>query len=347
MSSGVIPAPEGQAGYSAALGGVAIAPRPDRLLIRVSGRAPAAMLSGMLTQRTPEPPVPLEDGIWRGAALYSAVLTPKGRMITDLRILAESGPEQSFLLELPAAGASPLHDHLTRSLPPRLARAAPWDTGGVLTLLGPGAPDWLVREALGLRADPPALELLPEGGYLRVGEGAGALVVARSAEYSVPAWDVLADRGALEVLRGRARETGVVEALPEVLLTLRLEAGRLQFGVEMDADTIPTEAGINARAIDGTKGCYTGQEVIVRIRDRGHVNRHLRRLEFEGDALPAPGTPLVRADGKTVGEVRSAALSPRQGAIGLGWVRREVEVPGELRVEAVDGAPVRILPLPE
>ena len=68
-------------------------------------------------------------------------------------------------------------------------------------------------------------------------------------------------------------------------------AGRPRFGRELTEDVIPLEAGLLDRAIDQEKGCYTGQEVIVRILHRGHVNRHLRRLEFSGQA-PAPGTEL-------------------------------------------------------
>jgi folate-binding protein YgfZ len=96
----------------------------------------------------------------------------------------------------------------------------------------------------------------------------------------------------------------------------------------MDADTIPTEAGIDDRAIDHTKGCYTGQEVIVRIRDRGHVNRQLHRLELGDVPTPAAGTELLAADGsaKTVGRVTSAVQSPKHGGVlALAYVARGVD----------------------
>ena len=112
--------------------------------------------------------------------------------------------------------------------------------------------------------------------------------------------------------------------------TLRVEAGRPAYGVDMDEDTIPVEAGIHERAIDYAKGCYTGQEVIVRIRDRGHVNRYA--------PAPAPGRRGAASEGRgavrgrssrgarPVGVVTSAVRSPKHGeTLALGYVKRGVE----------------------
>ena len=96
----------------------------------------------------------------------------------------------------------------------------------------------------------------------------------------------------------------------------------------MDEGTIPVEAGIDDRAIDHGKGCYTGQEIIVRIRDRGHVNRHLRSLDLGDVPTPASGTELFAPDGtgKSVGRITSAVQSPKNGGvIALAYVRRGVE----------------------
>jgi folate-binding protein YgfZ len=123
--------------------------------------------------------------------------------------------------------------------------------------------------------------------------------------------------------------------------TLRVEAGRPAFGSDMDADTLPPEAGIDRRAIDHTKGCYTGQEVIVRIRDRGHVNRQLRRLELGDVPTPVEGSELLAADGsgKVVGRITSAVQSPRyRGVLALAYVARGVE-----RV-LLDGREVNVAP---
>lgn len=110
--------------------------------------------------------------------------------------------------------------------------------------------------------------------------------------------------------------------------TLRIEAGRPVFGSDMDERTIPPEAGIVERAIDQQKGCYTGQEVIVRIRDRGHVNRQLRRLELGDVAAPPSGSELhdIDGSGKVLGEITSVAQSPAfGGVVAMAYVRRGAE----------------------
>ena len=101
----------------------------------------------------------------------------------------------------------------------------------------------------------------------------------------------------------------------------------------MDSDTIPVEAGIHERAIDYKKGCYTGQEVIVRIRDRGHVNRHLRQLMLGDVPAPRSGAELyAEGSDQPVGHVTSAVESARFGqTVALGYVRRGVEGAVRLR----------------
>ena len=126
--------------------------------------------------------------------------------------------------------------------------------------------------------------------------------------------------------------------------TLRVEAGRPVFGLDMDDGTLPPEAGIVERAIDQTKGCYTGQEIIVRIRDRGHVNKALRRLELGDVPAPARGTELLAPDGsgKVVGEIRSAVQSPRfGGTIALAYIRRGVAqvLLNDIVISVPDGFP--------
>jgi folate-binding protein YgfZ len=118
----------------------------------------------------------------------------------------------------------------------------------------------------------------------------------------------------------------------EVLETLRIEAGTPRFGVDVDATVLLPEIPF-ASLLSHSKGCYPGQEVVVRIRDRGHVNRLLRGLVVEGDALPARGAE-VSAGGAVIGHVTSATRSPGLGrAIALAFVRRQ---------HAEAGAPVTV-----
>lgn len=319
-----------QAEYLAATGGVAVFDRSHRGRLTVSGKAPAQMLSGVLTGVIPGGPETIEDEVRGGIATYHAVLTPKGRMITDLDALLlgeEEGP--GFLLDVPVAGYVGLVDHLKKSLPPRLARVTDVSDGwAAITIVGPGGAAALSKLALGMRVDPEWLSGATEGQWRRVGTADDALVVVRTGDVWPPAWTVYGPTPAVAALwRALVRE-GALPAGLGVWSTLRVEAGRPVFGTDMDESTIPPEAGIVDRAIDQTKGCYTGQEVIVRIRDRGHVNRHLRRLDLGDIPAPSKGAELLAPDGsgKIVGHLTSVVQSPRTGGVlALAYVRRGVD----------------------
>jgi folate-binding protein YgfZ len=118
------------------------------------------------------------------------------------------------------------------------------------------------------------------------------------------------------------------------LNTLRLEARAPWFPADFSNTVIPHEAALEDTHISFTKGCYTGQEIVERVRSRGHVNRKRVNLRFSAANPPTPGTKL-RADGADVGAITSAAFSPASGvAIGMGYARREHNAPGSvLQVE--------------
>lgn len=134
---------------------------------------------------------------------------------------------------------------------------------------------------------------------------------------------------------------GAVEGDAALLELLRVEAGTPWLGRELDETVLPAEARLE-RAVSTTKGCYTGQEVVARLRTRGRVNHLLVGLRPASGDAPAAGTEL-RADGRRVGEVTSAVRSPRFGPIALGFVRAECAEPGtglaweagRVRVEAL------------
>jgi folate-binding protein YgfZ len=140
---------------------------------------------------------------------------------------------------------------------------------------------------------------------------------------------------------------------------LRIESGRPVFPADLNADTIPLEAGIEDRAISQSKGCYVGQEVIIRIlhRGQGRVARRLVGLAFEtGETPPGPGTPLTsRTDGDgdeaEVGAITSSGFSHTLNrGIALAYVKRELAKPGtKLLAGGVVGQhrlPVEVSPRP-
>jgi folate-binding protein YgfZ len=113
----------------------------------------------------------------------------------------------------------------------------------------------------------------------------------------------------------------------EAYESLRIEAGTPRFGHDVDESVLLPEIPFES-LLSHTKGCYPGQEVVVRIRDRGHVNRMLRGLVLEGNPVPAVGAEVV-ADDATIGKVTSAAWSfGLSRPIALAFVRRQHAEPG-------------------
>ena len=330
--------------YQAAADRCGVARRTDRVLLRVSGRAPMRMLHGILTNRVPGPPTVADDppGMLAGEGVYGAVLTAKGRMVADQKTLWLGASEAEGVgLDVSAAGHGAALAHFARFLPPRMARVE--DLAGRAALLTAVGPEARATVAGAFGAVPESGFALMDGGPL-----AGGVLIARGLE-QVASWDVwVGAEGAARAGR-RLVEHGAALVGPEVWETLRVEAGFPRFGVDMDEKTIPVEAGLVDRAFDHEKGCYTGQEVIVRIRHRGRVNWRLRWLRF-GCATVAPGDRLfMRGAEKACGRVTSAARSLRFGeVVGLGYVRREVDPPAVLSLGSGEGPPVQVeTPAPE
>ena len=224
--------------------------------------------------------------------VYSGFLTPKGKLIGDARIIRRANNE--VWVEADTAALENLEANFKKTVPPLFARAERMSDVRVIGVYGPRSGDVELASELKLATS-------------YTGE---------------PGFDFL--------VRGDA----VLPELPrltfEELETLRIQAGVPRWGAELTEEVIPLEAGLRHATISETKGCYTGQEIIIRILHRGHVNRHLRGLLLGDVAVPAIGTQLMRrADNKVVGTITSTCVSPLlQQTIALGYVRREVQ-PGE------------------
>jgi folate-binding protein YgfZ len=325
--------------YVAATEAAAVFDRSHRTRLVIKGRAPEQMLTGILTGRMPAEPTSQGEGIIGGEATYHAVLTPKGKMVSDLWCMRLGTEEEhGFLLDVPVAGRDALFANFAKYMPPRFAAVEDVSERiAAITVTGPGAGKSLSKFALGLRLNPSELAELTEGGWRVVGDRADAgLIVSRTSDVWPEAYTVYGPAGAVAALWKMLLGDGAAPAGLGVWSTLRVEAGRPVFGTDMDETTIPVEAGIHDRAIDYDKGCYTGQEVIVRIRDRGHVNRELKQVTLGDVPTPAKGTELFEvgadADARASATVTSAVESPKFGeVVALAYVRRGVEGALEVR----------------
>jgi tRNA-modifying protein YgfZ len=318
--------------YAAARAGVVLIDRPDRSLLRVYGRDPGRMVQGLVS-----------NDVTRAShdrAVYAAVLTPKGKMVADVRIVRRG---DELLLETDAAAAGPLTAHLRKFVPPLFARfedaAAHWH---VLTVLGPQAAPLLGAALGGAALDDATTDALHEAEL----DGEPVLAVTTS-HADVSGFDVLCAPAAAVALWRRLVDAGARPAGHATLDVLRIEAGTPKWGAELDEGTIPLEAGLRERAISETKGCYTGQEVIIRILHRGHVNWLLRGVLLGDRPAPARGAALLNEAGKKAGRITSAAWSPRHGqTVALAYVRREVEPGTTLSLEDPGANDARVVALP-
>jgi tRNA-modifying protein YgfZ len=310
--------------YRAIREGAALVMERDRGRIAVSGRDRRAYLQGLLTNDI--------QSLTAGTGCYAAWLTPQGRMTTDMHVL-EAG--DMILLDVPAATKDSVLQRLDQFLFSEDVQLA--DLTGTLaavTVHGPRSAE-MIEAAAGVTG----LAEWNEYTNSRAELAGLPLVIARIDRAGVPGYTMYIDAAAEEQLAGALERRGAARVSPEALEAARIEAGYPLFGVDMNDDIIPLEAGIEGRALSMTKGCYVGQEVIIRVLHRGHgrVVRRLVGLRMH-DGAPASGA-RVHAAGRDVGFVTSSATSPRFGPIALGYVHRDFVDPGStVNVDAGGGS---------
>jgi folate-binding protein YgfZ len=218
------------------------------------------------------------------------------------------------------------------------------DTFAQIAIVGPAAA--AVAAAMVGGVSEQALREMPDHGNARGEWAGGAAIVTRVTDTGEPGFDVYLERARADWLKAQLVSAGAQAADEETADVLRVEAGVPAFHRDMDEETIPLEAGIESRAISMTKGCYVGQEVIIRVLHRGHgrVARRLVGLRFQGDVVPPAGA-RIRAGDREIGEVTSSTRSPAlQTPIALGYVHRDFVEPGT-KVE-IAGATAEVVTLP-
>ena len=288
------------ADYQAISEGCGLSDRSERGKLALSGTGSKEFLQGQVTNDV--------EALAPGSGCYAAFLTPKGKMLGDLRIL-DTGDE--LLLDTERAALQELFNMIRRfSVGFDVQVHKRTLERGLFSLIGPSA-DAVLGDAA-----PPGVEHSH-----RIAQIGG--IPARAIRTEIGT-DLLCDAERSDELRRRLEEAGAVPVTEAAVECLRVELGRPRYGVDLDDTVIPQEAGLNERAVSFTKGCYVGQETVARLYYRGKPNRHLRGLRCV-EAV-APGEQ-IGFDGRAVGSVRSAVESPALGPIALGFLRREV-MPG-------------------
>lgn len=304
--------------------------------MRLTGERAAEMLNGLVTNDV--------AAMEAGHGCYAAALTPKGKIVADLRIYRDA---DGLLVDAPARAIEGWASVVKKYVNPRLA---PYHdltaTHRAFGIFGPQAHHVAAAVTGGA---PTALGVLPLYAHVTAVMGEdGAALVARVPDAGIDGFLVYLPAEQFDAAWARALEAGATPAGVAAWDVARIEAGYPEWGIDIDDTTIPQEANFDdLGAISYTKGCYTGQEVVARVHFRGHVNRHLRGVRCDGtDPVPA-GAQLLDDAGKLVGDVRSAVSSPRLGGIGLAMIRREI-APGSTLLARWDGGerPIAVHALP-
>ncbi len=278
--------------------------RSDRSRISVAGTESAEFLQGQLTNDV--------EGLEPGAGCYAALLDRKGRIRADMRVL-RLAPDR-FLIDTEAATAQAVTAHLEMYKVGREVGVAAAEGEALLSLIGPRSGE--------LVAGPP----LREEHSHREAQVAGISCLAIGTDLGV---DLLVSEPDLKTVRGALLGAGAEPVGPEAAEIARVEAGRPRVGREIGPQTLPQEAGINDRAVSFTKGCYIGQETVARLHYKGKPNRHLRLLQL---ARPVADGEPVSLDGRELGTIGTAVLSPARGPLALAILRREAEPGAEVVV---------------
>lgn len=295
--------------YQALRHRAAVVRRTDLGLLSVTGSERLGWLQGLLTNDVLGLPV--------GGHCEAAYLTPQGRMVTDMRVVHLAA---ETLLEVPASLAASLAARLDALIFAEDVQIADASARlGVVDVHGPLS-----------GASAAALTTLPGLVHAQLSD---AVYGVAGVTFYVPA-------PLVESACARLIDAGAQTASLDTLEVLRVESGRPKFLADMDEHTIPLEAGLERRAISFTKGCYVGQEVIVRVttRGQGRVARKLVGLVLDEGATAAPEARLLAGD-REIGRLTSVVSSPALGrVIALGYVHRDFAEPGSpLRVATATG----------
>jgi folate-binding protein YgfZ len=274
--------------------------------IRVSGSEATMFLNGLITNDVKN----LAQNRWMPAVFP----TVQGRLIGAVRVIR--GAEPSFLIDTETASHEAVLKTISRfTLAGDFKVADVTSETALLSLQGEKAAD-VVEKVFGISG-------LPDNGVAEK----GGLTIVRASHTGEDGFDLFVDSSRKAELQQALEAAGAQSIGEDTFEILRVEAGVARFGQDMDESNVVPETNLDD-AVSYTKGCYVGQEIIVRIKHRGHPAKKLTRLRFETVQQIEPGAVIRSTENQEIGRVTSAVMSPRLGSIGLGYVRYEYVAEG-------------------
>ena len=313
-------------GYEAVRdGGAGLIDLSERGRIRVSGTEAVTFLNGMITNDVKT----LVENRWMPAVFP----TVQGRLIGAVRVVRYQ--DGSFLIDTDRESLDAVLKTISRFTMAGDFRVT--DVTAETTLLsvqGKAAPE-VVSKIFQTE--------LPPDGVAEIDWQNASITMIRATHTAEDGFDFLIDKAHAAELKQTLEAAGAIPVSADEFEILRVEAGIARFGRDMDDTTVVPETNLDD-AVSYTKGCYIGQEIIVRIKHRGHVAKKLTGLKFETDRQLDAGAIIKSTDGKEIGRVTSTVVSPKLGSIGLGYVRYEYLAPGTNVIAGDVNATVTELP---
>ena len=300
-------------------GGAGLLDLSERGRIRVSGSEAVMFLNGLITNDMKT----LVPHRWMPAAFP----TVQGRLIGAVRVIRAAEP--LFLIDTDAAS----HESVLKTIS-RFTMAGDFyvtDVTAQTSMFTVQGKDAAAISEKVLRA---GLYDLPRYYVVDIVWQNSIVTILRATHTSEDGFDIVVNADKAAELRQALEQAGAQPVSEETREILRVEAGIARYGRDMDEMNVVTETNLDD-AVSFTKGCYTGQEIIVRIKHRGHVAKKLTGLRFETERQMESGA-ILKADDKEIGRVTSTVVSPKLGSIGLGYVRYEYLAPGTTVLVAND-----------
>lgn len=304
--------------------------RRTRGRIRFAGADARTFLQGLVTNDV--------SALEPGRGVYAAYLTPQGRMIADIVLLNRGDAVLGLVGDNLGSSLAARFDQLVFTEDVTIADVSA-DLAEIEVTGGAAAR--VVAQVAG--ADEHALASLADLAQIDVAGG----FVLRDGASPFPAYQIFIAPADRDRIVAGLDAAGAVAMSEEMATALRIESGRGLWGHDLRDDVIPLEAGLLDRAISTSKGCYVGQEIVIRMLHRGggRVAKRLVTLAFDPSTTEAPAAgAAIAADGTTAGALTSVAFSPARGAfVALGYVRREAAETGRQVAVADSGARATII----